>query len=70
MEIYAKAETFRQQTGNLEPIVNIYNNRNLELIVNIYNNTLATLVDVERPLLQGKLDSIDKVLTKGLDPTT
>ena len=54
MEIFSKAETFRQQTGNLE------------LIVNIYNNMLATLVDVERPLLQGKMDSIDKVLIKGL----
>ena len=54
IEIYAKAEVFRQQTGNLE------------LIVNIYNNMLATLVEVERPLVQSKLDSIDKVLLKGL----
>ena len=35
-------------------------------IVNMYNNMLATLLDVERPLLQAKLDDIDKVLQKGL----
>jgi dynein heavy chain len=54
LQIYSKVETFRQYTGNLE------------LIVNIYNNMLATLIDVERPLVQAKLDSIDKVLLKGL----
>ena len=35
-------------------------------IVNIYNNMLGTLLEVERPLLQAKLDDIDKVLQKGL----
>ena len=54
LQIYSKVETFRQQTGNLE------------LIVNTYNNIIATLIDVERPLVQAKLDSIDKVLIKGL----
>lgn len=54
LQIYNKVETFRQHTGNLE------------LIVNIYNNIIATLLDVERPLVQAKLDSIDKVLLKGL----
>jgi dynein heavy chain len=54
LQIYSKAETFRQQTGNLE------------LIVNTYNNIMTTLIDVERPLVQAKLDNIDKVLVKGL----
>mmetsp|Transcript_13737 Transcript_13737/g.31794 ORF Transcript_13737/g.31794 Transcript_13737/m.31794 type:complete len:4493 (-) Transcript_13737:49-13527(-) len=54
MQIFKKAETFRQQTGNLE------------LIVNIYNHMLSTLLEVERPLVQTKLDNIDKVLQKGL----
>ena len=35
-------------------------------IVNMYNNMLSTLLEVERPLLQAKLDDIDKVLQKGL----
>ena len=54
LQVYSKVETFRQHTGNLE------------LIVNIYNNIIATLIDVERPLVQAKLDAIDKVLIKGL----
>jgi dynein heavy chain len=54
MQIFSKNETYRQQTGNLD------------LIVNIYNNMLATLLDVERPLLQAKLEDIDKFLQKGL----
>ena len=53
-QIYVKGETYRQQTGNLE------------LIVNIYNSMISSLLDVERPLIQARLDSIDKVLLKGL----
>ena len=53
-QIFVKGETYRQQTGNLE------------LIVNIYNSMFSSLLDVERPLIQAKLDSIDKVLLKGL----
>ena len=54
MTIYSMAETYRQQTGNLD------------LIVNIYNSILDTVLDVERPLIQQKLDGIDKVLLKGI----
>ena len=54
MQIFQKNETYRQQTGNLE------------LIVNIYNSMLATFLDVERPLLQAKMEDIDKFLQKGL----
>ena len=57
-KIYEKNETFRQQTGNLD------------IIVNTYNNMLETLLDVERPLLQAKLDDIDKFLAKGLKSLT
>ena len=53
MAIYELGETFRQYTGNLD------------LIVNIYNSILETVLDVERPLIQQKLDNIDKVLLKG-----
>jgi len=53
-QVYQKAETFRQQTGNLD------------LIVNIYNKMLETLLPVERPLLQSKLEAIDKILQRGL----
>ena len=53
MSIFEMAETYRQQTGNLD------------LIVNIYNSILETVLDVERPLIQQKLDNIDKVLLKG-----
>ena len=53
-QIFSKAETYRQHTGNLD------------LIVNIYNSILETVIPVERPLIQQRLDSIDKVLTKGI----
>jgi hypothetical protein len=49
--IYMKNEVFRQQIGNLE------------LLANIYNNILFTLIDVEKPMVQPKLDKIDEQLT-------
>jgi dynein heavy chain len=58
VKIFEKNETFRQQTGNLD------------IIVNTYNKILETLLDVERPLLQAKLDDIDKFLAKGLKSLT
>ena len=54
MQIYKNNEIFRQQTGNLD------------LIVNIYNKMLETLLAEERPLLASKLEAIDKALLKGL----
>lgn len=39
---------------------------NLDLIVNLYNQILQTLLDVEKPLVQQKMDNIDKVLQRGL----
>ena len=54
MNIYGQMEQFRQQTGNLE------------LIVNIYNRILLTLLDIEKPMLEKRLQAIDKELQKGL----
>ena len=54
LNIYKKAEIFRRQTGNLE------------LIVNMYNNVLTGLLPVEAPLMKGDLDKIDKALQQGV----
>jgi len=53
-EIYAKAETYRNQTGNLE------------LIVNMYNGILSSLLKVEEPLLIDRIQRMDTVLLPGL----
>ena len=54
MKLYLRAETLRQQTGNLD------------LIVVTYNYILRSLLDVERPLVEKKLEAIDAALQKGL----
>lgn len=53
-KIFKRGETLRQQTGNLE------------LITGIYNDILRTLLPVERPLIEKKLEAVDAALTKGL----
>lgn len=53
-KIFKRGETLRQQTGNLE------------LITGVYNEILSTLLPVERPLIEKKLESVDAALTKGL----
>ena len=53
-KIFKRGETLRQQTGNLE------------LITGIYNDILSTLLPVERPLIEKKLEAVDAALTKGL----
>jgi dynein heavy chain len=55
MEIYGRAETFRRNTGNLD------------LIVNMYNDIQTTLLPVERPLVRSQLDRLDKTLTQGIE---
>lgn len=45
---------FRQQVGNLQ------------LIVGIYNNVQATILPVEKPLITQKLEAVDSALKKGL----
>lgn len=54
MQIYERSEQFRQQIGNLD------------LIVNIYNGVQHSLHPVEKPLVQSKLDAVDTALEKGL----
>ena len=52
--MYERADSFRAQIGNLE------------LIVGLYNDIQRTMVQVEKPLIQGKLDTVDAALRKGL----
>jgi dynein heavy chain len=54
MEIYKKDEIFRQQTGNLD------------LIVDMHNDIMHSLLPVEEPLVQTHLDKIVKTLSRGL----
>ena len=54
MEIFQKVEVFRRHTGNLD------------LIVNMYNDIQTTLLPVERPLVKSQLDRIDKTLAQGI----
>ena len=53
MEIYQRAEVFRRHTGNLD------------LIVNMYNDIQDTLLPVERPLVKSQLERLDKILSQG-----
>lgn len=54
LEIYQLVEVFRQYTGNLE------------LIVNMYNDIQLSLLPVERPLIKNQLDHIDRTLSQGI----
>jgi len=53
MEIYQRAEVFRRHTGNLD------------LIVNMYNDIQDSLLPVERPLVKSQLERLDKILSQG-----
>ncbi len=53
-QIFKKAEVFRTQTGNLE------------LIVNMYNNMVTSLLPVEKPLVHTYINKIDKTLSRGV----
>jgi dynein heavy chain len=52
-DIFSKAEVYRRHTGNLE------------LIVNMYNDIQTSLLPVERPLVSLQLDKLDKTLSQG-----
>lgn len=54
-KLFDKVDTYRNQTGNLD------------LIVGMYNNILSTLLPVEKPLLRDKIELIDKILKPGID---
>ena len=53
--LFKKVNVYRSQTGNLD------------LIVNMYNEILSTLLPVEKPLLQDRIDKINKSLQPGVD---
>ena len=53
-DLYAKVEVYRTQTGNLD------------LIVNMYNDILATLLPVEKPLLFERIERMNKTLQPGI----
>ena len=55
VKIFEKVDTYRTQTGNLD------------LIVDMYNNIIATLLPVEKPLMQKRISTIDKYLQPGMD---
>jgi dynein heavy chain len=48
--LYAKVDVYRNQTGNLE------------LIVEMYNNMLSTLLPVEKPLLADRIEKMGNAL--------
>jgi len=54
-KLFEKVNVYRSQTGNLD------------LIVNMYNDILATLLAVEKPLLQDRIERINKSLQPGVD---
>lgn len=54
-KLYEKVDIYRTQSGNLE------------LIVNMYNDILATLLPVEKPLLRDRIKSMNDCLQPGID---
>ena len=53
--LYSRVEIYRTQTGNLE------------LIVNMYNDILATLLPVEKPLLKDRIERMNSTLQPGIE---
>ena len=53
--LFEKVDIYRSQTGNLD------------LIVDMYNEIIATLLPVEKPLMQKRITTIDKYLQPGMD---
>ena len=54
-KLYESVDTYRYQT------------QNLDLIVDMYNNIIATLLPVEKPLMQDRINKINKYLQPGMD---
>jgi len=52
--LYKKVDIYRTQTGNLE------------IIVNMYNEILAILLPVEKPLLADRIERMNKALAPGI----
>ena len=53
--LYKKVDIYRTQTGNLD------------IIVNMYNEILATLLPVEKPLLADRIERMNKTLRPGIE---
>ena len=53
-QVHERADSFRAQIGSLD------------IICRLYNNIYRTLLPVEKPLIQGKLDALGSALHKGL----
>ena len=53
-QVYERADSFRAEIGNLD------------LICNIHNNIQRTMLPVEQPLIQDRLDAVDLALQHGL----
>jgi dynein heavy chain len=54
-DLYARVDVYRQQTGNLE------------LIVDMYNGMLEALLRVEKPLLKDRIERMSKALQPGIE---
>ena len=54
LQIYERVDMFRQQIGNLD------------LTVGIYNSVQRTMLNVEKPLVLQKIEAVDAALKKGL----
>lgn len=54
LQIYERVDMFRQQIGNLD------------LTVGIYNSVQRTMLNVEKPLILQKIEAVDAALKKGL----
>jgi dynein heavy chain len=53
--LYKKVDVYRTQTGKLE------------IITNMYNEILATLLPVEKPLLQDRIEKMNNALAAGIE---
>jgi dynein heavy chain len=53
--LFQSADTFRQQIGALD------------LMVGLYNKVQRTILAVEKPLVQQKLDAVEAALKRGLE---
>jgi dynein heavy chain len=56
--LFEKADIYRTQTGRLE------------IITTMYNDILKILLPVEKPLLQMRIEAMDKALQEGIDKLT
>ena len=52
--MYERADAFRAEIGNLD------------LICNIHNSIQRTMLPVEKPLIQDRLDAVDAAMQQGL----